>query len=56
MARYAALAALELWQTTGERKYSDKALEFLAAGAKMVWVLDPEPERVMSVFANALSR
>lgn len=24
-----------------------KALEYLAAGAKMVWVLDPEPERVM---------
>lgn len=24
-----------------------KALEFLDAGAKMVWVLDPEPERVM---------
>lgn len=24
-----------------------KALEYLAAGAKMVWVLDPEPGRVM---------
>jgi hypothetical protein len=28
MAGHAALAALELWQATGERKYSDKALEF----------------------------
>lgn len=24
-----------------------KALEYLTAGAKMVWVLDPEPQRVM---------
>lgn len=26
---------------------ADKALEYLAAGAQMVWVLDPDPERVM---------
>lgn len=32
-------------QTTSE--LTKKALEYLAAGSKMVWLLDPEPQRVL---------